>query len=202
MPVLESLEQRGLFRLTRLVAFLIVSILTLGLVVGGILFFKDFMPNEESHVSYTKLVHEIHPKSNSDEPQNPQEPVPHVSEDDTLTMPFEIQPYFSDTQNRTVLKNHMSGLDSAERTDYLDNMAEVVREAKSHNEDVTEVINRYFEDKATQMELAKLDRASRLQRQIYVAGSAVSLVLLISFASLILVLLAIERNTRPRLRDA
>jgi hypothetical protein len=107
-----------------------------------------------------------------------------------------LQPYFSITQNRSVLKNHLIGLDSDERVDYLANLAEVVAAAKADGADVTDTINKYFEDKTPQMELAKADKTARILKQLYIAGAAASTVLLIALASLVLVLLAIERNTR------
>jgi predicted PurR-regulated permease PerM len=195
MPVLEILEQRGLFRLTRFVAFIIVLLLTIGLVVGAVMFLDDFLPNHASHVSYSTIAGELRPAPQSNEPA-PSESETQPLKQDSLRLPFVLQPYFSTTENRAVLKSHLSGLDSDEREDYLTNLAEVVQTAKEQNADVTAVINRYFEDKATQMELAKLDQTSRLERQLYVAGAAASTILLIALASLVLVLLAIERNTR------
>jgi len=195
MAVLEILEQRALFRLTRLVAFVIVLFLTIALLIGATMFVSDFLPNKESHVSYSTISSELHPAPQSDASTSSEgEPPP--PKPDSLNLPFVLQPYFSTTDNLKVLKNHLSGLDSDERTDYLANLAEVVQEAKTQNADATEVINRYFEDKNTQMELAKLDRSARLERQLSVAGAAISTIFLIAMASLVLVLLAIERNTR------
>lgn len=195
MPILESLEQRGLFRLTRLVAFVIVLFLTLALIIGATIFLKDLLPNQESHVSYSTISGELHAAPESDA-NTPSESVPRSPIQDDLRLPFVLQPYFSTEQNRTVLKNHLNGLDSDERDEYLTNLSEVVQLAKGHKENITDVINRYFEDKATKMDLAKLDRNSRVERQIYAGASAASAIFLIALASLVLVLLAIERNTR------
>jgi hypothetical protein len=90
----------------------------------------------------------------------------------------------------------MEGLDSSERIEYLNNLSQVVQESKSKGEDTTNVINKYFELKQTQIALAKADSAARTIRQLYIAASALSIMFLIALASLILVLLAIERNTR------
>jgi len=92
--------------------------------------------------------------------------------------------------------HHMDGLDSSERTEYLDNLTQVVEEGKRSGEDTTKVINTYFELKQTQLALAKADSSARSMRQLYIVASAVSIMFLIALASLILVLLAIERNTR------
>jgi hypothetical protein len=90
----------------------------------------------------------------------------------------------------------MEGLDSIERTEYLNNLSQVVKASQSSGEDTTNVINKYFELKQTQLALAKADSAARTLRWLYIAASALSIMFLIALASLILVLLAIERNTR------
>jgi hypothetical protein len=200
MPILQTVEQRLLFRLTRFVAFCIVLFLTLGLLIGALVFMSDFLPNKQSHISFSTLHNELHPSQAGGEDSTP-DATPQIPQQDNLNLPLVLQPLFSTAQNRTVLKNHMSTLDSDERDEYLENLAEVVTEAKKRGDDVTEIVNRYFEDKTPQIELAKLDRASRLEHQLYIVGGAVSIILLISFASLILVLLAIERNTRGSILD-
>jgi hypothetical protein len=161
---------------------------------------SDFLPNKQSHISFSTLHNELHPSQAGGEDSTP-DATPQIPQQDNLNLPLVLQPLFSTAQNRTVLKNHMSTLDSDERDEYLENLAEVVTEAKKRGDDVTEIVNRYFEDKTPQIELAKLDRASRLEHQLYIVGGAVSIILLISFASLILVLLAIERNTRGSILD-
>lgn len=195
MPILETLEQRALFRLTRLLTFFIIVLLSIGLLIGIAFFASDFLPNGQTHVAYSTISGELHPATAAGSESNSTTP-PSRSNDATPEIPFVLQPYFSNSDNRQVLLGHLAGLDSDERRDYLDNLAEVVATAKEQGGDVVAVVNRYFEDKSSQMDLAKADKTARLLRQVYVIGGCISTLMLIALASLILVLLAIERNTR------
>ncbi len=199
MPLLEVLETRALFRLTRFVAFTIIFILTVALVVGGMMFFKDLVPNNTSLVSYSQIYSELThtPSVNGD--SSSQAPGTATQPQDDIDLPFALQPYFTDSANRAVLKDHLSSLDSEGRAEYLSNLAEVVNSAKesgTSDDQMGAVINKYFEDKTEQLSLANLDNAERRERQLYVLGGGIVLIGMIASASLILVLLAIERNTR------
>ena len=193
MPVLELIEQRGLFRLTRFMTLAIILCLTVGLLVGVALFGSDLLPNHDSHVSYSTISSELHPTISKD-----QDGTSSRSSGDVppFSLPKDLQPYFNDSQNQTVLMNHISGLSSDERQEYLSNLSEIVASAEKNKASVIDVINRYFEDKTSKIEAVKADQTSRLIRQIYIVAGFLSTIFLIALASLILVLLAIERNTR------
>ena len=198
MPLLEVLETRGLFRLTRFVAFVIIFLLTVALIVGGTMFFKDLIPNDESHVSYKQIYSELThtPSSNSDDESTQPSS---VAAPDNIDIPLALQPYVTSTTNMAVLKEHLDSLDSEDRAEYLSNLAEVVTSAKNSgtsSDQMIAVINRYFVDKTEQLNLANLDKTARRERQLFVLGGGIGLIGMIAIASLILVLLAIERNTR------
>ena len=191
MPILDSLERRALFRLTRALAFVFVLILTAALIIGAILLAKDLAPSETATVSYNSVAQALHPQASESTQQGSDAVLT-----DPIDLPFTLQPYFTNAANRAVLQRHLSRLDSSEREDYLRNMAEVVTQAKAHSDDMTETMNKFMELKSDQADLAKSDREARVMRQIYIASAAVSVILLIGLFSLILVMLAIERNTR------
>ena len=198
MALLESVERGALFRLTRFLAFAVILALSLALVVGAFIFGGDLVPNQASKVSFSEVSNALNQapqvgQYGSTNPSPSEEGSQGLSPGD---LAFVLQPYFSSTNNWEVLKAHMEGLDSSDRTEYLDNLAAVVGEAKSKGEDVTSVVNKYFELKGSRLALAKADSADRSMHQLYIVGSAVSIMFLIALASLILVLLAIERNTR------
>ena len=197
MALLESVERGALFRLTRFLAFAVILALSLALVVGAFIFGGDLVPNQASKVSFSEVSNALNPAPQvgqyGSNPSPSEEGSQGLSPGD---LAFVLQPYFSSNNNWEVLKAHMEGLDSSDRTEYLDNLAAVVGEAKSKGEDVTSVVNKYFELKGSRLALAKADSADRSMHQLYIVGSAVSIMFLIALASLILVLLAIERNTR------
>jgi hypothetical protein len=195
MAFLETVETRLLFRLTRFLAFVVILALSLALIIGAVSFAGDLMPNQSSEVTFNEINSELHPSHESNQYDTNTSP---IREDfqGSLDLPLVLQPYFSSSDNRAVLMRHMDGLDSSERIEYLDNLSRVVRASESKRKDTTEVINKYFELKQAQLTLAKADSAARTQRLIYMVASAFSIMFLIAMASLILVLLAIERNTR------
>lgn len=200
MALLESVERGALFRLTRFLAFVVIVALSSALIIGAFVFAGDLVPNQSSKVSFSEISNELHPTPKANQySSNPSPSIEGPQSPPSLDLPFVLQPYFSSSDNRKVLMGHMEGLDSSDRAEYLDNLSQVVEEGKKSGEDVTGVINKYFELKQAQLALAKADSAERLTRQLYIVGSAISIMFLIALASLILVLLAIERNTR---RDA
>jgi hypothetical protein len=96
----------------------------------------------------------------------------------------------------------LSGMSLADQQEYVDNMAEVVDAAKKSGLSDTDAIGTYIQMKDTQIEIATAQHAERTQMRIYVAEATGSTFGLIGLFSLILVLLAIERNTRTRRTEA
>jgi hypothetical protein len=195
MATLETVETRLLFRFTRFLAFVVILFLSLVLIIGAVSFAGDLIPNQSSEVSFNEISAEYHTVHESNEHGTNRLPTREDSQS-SLDLPLVLQPYFSPPENRAVLIRHMEGLDSSERIEYLDNLSLIVKASESKREDTTDVINKYFELKQAKLALAKADSAARIQRQVYMVASAFSIMFLIAMASLILVLLAIERNTR------
>lgn len=206
MAFLDRLEKGALFRLTRFVALAVVSFLTLALLVGVAIFFKDFVPGDSDHVAYRRISEELDPPKVTNDPGPSRDAsLLTANPNDDLELPVVVQPYFSDPSNRKILKSHLQYLNSDEREDYLKNLGEIVQSAmaeKATNDRIIAVINRFFEDKEDQIRLARMDRESRRQRQLYLLGATVTILGTIAVASLVLVLLAVERNTRGLQRGA
>jgi hypothetical protein len=197
MALLETVETRLLFRLTRFLAFVAILALSLALFIGAFRFADELIPNQSSEVTFNEISRELHPAPEAIQPGSSSfQPGADSQSSPSLDLPFALQPYFSSSVNRAALMRQMEGLDSSERTEYLGNLSKVVKASESNREDTTNVINKYFELKQTQLNRAKADSAARTKRLIYIAASAFSIMFLIAMASLILVLLAIERNTR------
>jgi hypothetical protein len=113
-----------------------------------------------------------------------------------IKMPFILQPYFSTERNRQILLRHLEDLSPSEKQEYVDNLSEIVQAAQSEHLDVPESINSYIRLKEQQISRAAAKNSGLVQTRLYIAGGAVSILGLIGLFSLILVLLAIERNTR------
>jgi len=197
MPILDQLERRALFRLTRSLAFIVVFVLTLGLVVGTVIFADDlFVPRENPSISYRTIWMQLHPQTAPTPDSSNTAPSVSDTSPTSVDLPVHLQPYFSSPESKRALYEHLSRLDADERKYYVENLVEVMNEAKVRNELNDDVINTYYDLKDSQLEIAKDGRTLRTTRQLYILGGAVSTLFLIALCSLILVLLAIERNTR------
>ena len=123
-----------------------------------------------------------------------------------LTMPENLEPYFKsttsfvgDTDNKKVLEGWLMGLiDEDERQDFLNNLSGVVARAKNEDKekDINEIINNYRSVKLAKIVEARVDKFESIGEKIGFYGSIFSLLIFISLMSMMLVMLAIERNTR------
>ena len=198
MPILDALERRALFRLTRSLAFIVVFVLTLGLIVCAVIFAGDLAPSQNPTVSYKKVWTQLHTQVSS--APDPTEMTPSDGDGAKITvdLPVQLQPYFASADHKSALYEHLSRIDADDRKDYLANLVDVMNDAKKRNELDDNVVKTYYELKDSQMALAKDGHALQTTTRLYVIGGAVSTLFMIAFCSLILVLLAIERNTRPQ----
>jgi hypothetical protein len=198
MAFLEVIERRTFFRLTRIVAFLWLLLLTASTVLSLVLFFTSIghspghvAPNSALPPSNTSIgaepagVESLNQNSNAS---------PLLS----LRIPLAVQSYLDSEENNKVVEGWLNSLDPSDRQDFIDNMAEVITAAQKERVDVFASINRYKDLKA-----AKIAAAKQGIDVMGVPVSAFNLVIgifiqlgLIAIISLILVLLAIERNTR------
>jgi hypothetical protein len=200
MSFADSFERRFLFVLTRGLALLFIFGLLAAIVIGGIIVSDKLMPKESTSVSPQEVVEAITPP----QPEIPAtadtaavaSPPPDPMILPGIKLPFILQKHFSAPERIKVLRDWLSGLDASQRRVFLEEMAAAVTEAESRGVDALEAIDKYKEikfDKLKQEELAAAKLAT--QRMTY-AGVAFGAILLIALFSLILVLLAIERNTR------
>ena len=97
----------------------------------------------------------------------------------------ELLPYFTSSDSKRALYEHLSRIGVDERKDYLANLANVMNEAKVRGELDDDVINTYYELKDSQIELAKDGHSLRTTTQIYILSGAASTLFLIALFSLI-----------------
>lgn len=194
MNLLEKFETGVLFKLTR--AFSICLTVVLLLVFG---------------ISVYNAVASLAPANSYPEPeevfarlapgaaQSSEDAVPQGtgSTPPSLALPFAVQRYLSDPAGRSKLLGQLSGLPANERSGYLRNLTVVVERAeKTDPRNVETAIYEYMRlTSERQRDVAGRKEAieSRRWQAVAVAFAALTLIALFS---LILVLLAIERNTR------
>ena len=99
--------------------------------------------------------------------------------------------------NKEVLDGWLDGLSDPERQqDFVDNLAEVIEGAEQKDLDVINVINNYKTIKLSKLNQSDFERLAKVAGRGALLGAMLGIVLFISLMSLVLVMLAIERNTR------
>ena len=201
MPVLDSLERGILFTLTRLVTLVIILVFCLPLAISGIVYYHFF--GLDSHVRYDDIYEELHPQSSLPYPKAASR-IESPQASSQVTIPDSLLPYFDTSEAQSDLRDHLVGLNAEEKRNYLDNLSEVVMWAHESRADVPQVIQQYFQDKDRRIGRTGSDAAILWGSRISLAIFTILTLILVAIASLILVLLAIERNTRqpkePRVR--
>jgi hypothetical protein len=99
--------------------------------------------------------------------------------------------------NKEILDGWLDGLsDPEQQQDFVDNLAEVIEGAEQKDLDVIKVINNYKTIKLSKLKQSDFERYAKVARRGALLGAMLGIVLFISLMSLVLVMLAIERNTR------
>lgn len=205
MSFLDNLERKGLFRFTRILALLIIGLLILGVIGGAIFFSSTLIPIDSRHIDPSKVVATIAPppiqssedRSTSSASSDQNTPVA-ANSFPGLKIPFSLQPYFNNAAFREFMTGKLSGMQLADQQDYIDNMGQVVDAAKVADLKIPDAIESYVRLKDEKIEAIAAQKTEGVQTRIYLLATAGSALGLIGLFSLILVLLAIERNTRVR----
>jgi len=111
-----------------------------------------------------------------------------------VDVPETVSKEFASAKNRQVLAGWVKILPKDERQDFIDNMLDVIIYAQQNNINTTDAVNSYKQLKFDNLGTTGFDRVERVvTRGTVIAGILFGVMLLFS---LVLVLLAIERNTR------
>ena len=201
MNFIDTFERKGLFIFTRIAAIaLIVSLIIAG-TIGIILFFNTYI-NYSSHIDPNEIINRIKIDENKKNKNiKPEIANPAIVEPDLLPgikIPFVLQRYFSDQNNRNVLLNQLKNIPEDYRQEYLNNMAEVALLADKEQIDVVKTINLYMEMKKKLYINIDNKKAQDISMRYKYLGAIAMILVIIALFSLVLVLLAIERNTRIR----
>ena len=195
MSFADSLEQKFLFILTRFLALLIIGCLLIAIVVGGIMFSEKLFPKNDTKVTPTEVMEAIKPPVNP-QSQPEQQPVLDINILPGIKMPFILQKYFNTPESIKVLKEWLEKLPKGQRNEFINELAATVEQIEKTGTNIDDAINKYAELKLSKLSDSKLAEAEASSMRLKYVGVAFGGVGLIALFSLILVLLAIERNTR------
>ncbi|WP_186079294.1 hypothetical protein [Burkholderia gladioli] len=205
MSIVEGFERKALFNITRAVALVCVTAFLFA-IVGGVFYGISVW---EEHVDTKVPAHEIvdpikFVQDNMDKPADSanatgtRPPVQQGPEDSPLAgykIPFALQKYISG-ENGKILRSHLDAVPEGERQAYIDELGAVVAAAEAQKVEPVEAINSYMEVKSKRYKDAAEKEVEKRATLTLVLEVTAGGLLLVALFSLVLVLLAIERNTR------
>jgi hypothetical protein len=200
MSFLERLETGILFRVTRACALGVILILValLGVIVydaAGMLGPLPSYPQPEEVLARLAPFTEGTKTANKEGARE--------SDVSSLKMPFSVQKYFSDPESRSRLLQQIASLPPEQRDGYLRNLATVIDEAEKMGAGAAGNAAYVYMQLTAERRAANAAREEDLRnRRLEMMGAAVASLMLIALFSLVLVLLAIERNTRSSRQSA
>lgn len=195
-------ERKVLFRIARIVAFSFCFILFLSL-LGGAAYLLTTGEEPAQPPDASALAQELKPAPASTSPQDAQATVgptksaPLPAALRGVRLPPTLQELFLDEQNQQVLSNWLEELPVEERQAFLDGLAKAVEEARKAGVEDSDAMNLYRERFVEYLAQKTAEEAKVRAERTYIVGALVSTLVLIALFSLVLVMLAIERNTRP-----
>jgi hypothetical protein len=197
MQFLDGLERNILFRLTRALAMLFIVGIFLATVVSGIVLFSMTTQKSATTVQSSEVLEALKPASQkSDATSQPASLAPEGDPLAELKVPFSLQKNL-DSENVVIIRGWLRRMPEDKRAEALNELGKVAEDAEKTNASVPDALNKYKELKFERLEA---DEKSDLQRKLSLlafAGSVATGIITIALFSLILVMLAVERNTRP-----
>ena len=188
---IEKIEQKLLFNYTRVLALISIVFLFICLPIGIISF---TMVGNDSFVAYKDVVRSLN-STEKNANKTIQDRFPDVK------IPNNALRYFSDGENKKVMTGWLSGLEKDQKKDFLSNLEYMIDEAEDENPSkVINYINGYKELKFAKIKTNPFDEYFQTATKVGIIALLLVLMALIGLFSLVLVVLSVERNTRPNLQ--
>jgi len=183
VSILESI----LFRLTRVIVLCLALAAIVGIALCGMFLAGRF--DKATAVSYAEVESKV---SSGEKPGQASTTVQPPS--GYMLTPV-LERYMGGA-NRNILDRWLKDLDVDQQQDFISNLSQVVTQAESGGADAIKVINAYRELKLERVKQSTMDKYAATAAKGAAVAAILSFVFLILLASLVLVLLAIERHTR------
>lgn len=187
MKPIDTLEQRSLFAFTRFFAIAAILLLLCGLVHVAIVY-----PTltRDTSVSFAEVRSALKAEAAADESTNgtPATQLP--------TLPAPVKRHLQDSGEIQHLITSLGDLEPSVQRDILDNLASIIRQTEATTYDLDTVVYKYRQmkrERVSQKPFEKYEEWATKSGLLFVATAMVALVVLFT---LVLVALAVERNTR------
>lgn len=201
MSAVDDIEKKYLFRLTRFVALFFIALAIIPIILGIFHYSKQLFPSQIGF-SESEIARIIKPvdKAVDSEIESDAQFYSGIGDDvdplDGLKLPFSVQKNFSAPENMNILKNWLEPMSRQERIQFLNELDTVSHHAESQRQDVADAINKFWEVKRKRIIWREKEKSAEATQNYIYAGIIGGAILMIAVFSLVLVLLAIERNTR------
>lgn len=186
MKLFDRLEQKSLFVFTRFLSLAVIVILAVGIFVTAVAYSAL---KKDTWVTLEQVQAALHPDDDKS-PASLKEQLPDV------TVPPAINEYLGSGKNQKVLLEWLEPLDTDQQADFLQNMSAVIGQAKAHKVEVVDAINQYKTLKLQKLSTSGVDKYAEPVRKGALMLFMAIMMSMVALFSLVLVLLAIERNTR------
>lgn len=197
MSFLDKIERKGLFSLTRWLAFVIVGLLALTVCFAALFFVKTWTVSDNAHISPKEVINELSAKKSN--AVLAQDDVVSAKENDALQglkIPPILLDMMDDPSNRRFIRANLVDIKPDNRQSFLNDMADTVLKAQESKISEADAANTYVVMyRAHQREIDESVAQAKTQR-LFSLGVFTTGLFLLALFSLVLVLLAIERNTR------
>lgn len=194
-----SFIERTLFSFTRAFSITGSVIAVLGFAFSILLYLS--IGAHDTHISHEQVMRALHPPKEA-ESSSLQSAVPE------LKIPANIEKYMGD-KNRKIFLGWIEDLDEGQRKEFISNLSEVINAAEHQSwfdrlihgpkvpqSDVFDVINKFKELKLEKLHENQIEKYANRAAKAAAIGFTLAMVMLVAMMSLVLVMLAIERNTR------
>lgn len=195
-------ERQVLFRIARFVAFSICLLLFIAM-VGGAIYATTYGAEHSERPDAAGVAQSLKPIV--DTPQvDPSAGAgttgPSTLASDSVLQGVRIPPVMQELMvnpdNQRVFRNWLDELPDEEHQPFIDGLAKAVDEARRININDSDALNAYHERYKKYVEDKQIAELKSKEQRLLAAGFAATTLMLLALFSLVLVLLAIERNTR------
>lgn len=193
--LIARFERKVLFRATRLGALALCMLLFLALLGSGLMLLGTLSSGVERPDPTEVATNEDSARSN---PAGGNLSEAESSPLDGLNMPPNLLEEFLSANNGPILTNWLKAVERDERQSFLDDLSEAASAAKAAGQDQAHAINAYHSRYIAYVEERQLAEATTTATRLLILSVIGSALALIALFSLVLVLMAIERNTAER----
>lgn len=112
-----------------------------------------------------------------------------------LNIPEGVEKYLSG-DNRQVFLGWIENMESDQQQEFTNNLEDVIKASEKNSDDVIEMVNKYKELKLAKLSTSEIEKYAAKTAKAGVVGFAFGMAVLVVLMSVVLLLIAIERNTR------